>query len=165
MNKLEDKEKATSFLRITKEIEEYMKNKVFEYEFEKLYFWEDTVSANPLITEEFIERNRDKLSIVEILKRNRNLSEEFILENIKDIQRYSWTNICTHSELSEKFIEDNENYVNWRAVANNQKMSIEFIMKHKDKIKEHIISLRHNKNIDQKKMKKYKVYEILEKLI
>lgn len=57
------------------------------------------------------------------------LSEEFIRE-FKDHLDWNWISI--RQTLSESFIEEHKNLVDWRYISEYQKLSEEFIEKHKD---------------------------------
>lgn len=55
---------------------------------------------------------------------NENLSEEFIIENSEHI---NWSAISEFSELSEDFIRKYKHKLNWRWIFLSQKLSDEFI--------------------------------------
>jgi hypothetical protein len=143
-------------LRITQEVEE-------TFDEENEYLWKVQLSQNPDLDEDFIERHFDKLNIHEILKTNRMISEDFVKRNM-DLMMYPsyWKNVSENVELSEDFIWGNKMNVDWEKICLNQKLSVGFILnKALDYVARHKKSLKNNKNINQKEMQRYKVYEIL----
>jgi hypothetical protein len=64
---------------------------------------------------------------------HQNLSEDFIRE-FKD--KVDWINISTYQKLSEKFIKEFKDYVDWNCVSTYQKLSKKFIKEFNLKISE-----------------------------
>ena len=65
------------------------------------------------------------------------LSEEFI-ERHKD--KVDWIRISIFQKLSEEFIERHQDKVNWKLISGNQKLSEDFIERHQDKVDWYVIS-------------------------
>jgi hypothetical protein len=62
---------------------------------------------------------------------NVSLTEPFIAK-YKDI--LVWRSIITYHNLSEDFIEQNSDYIDWSYLTSKQKLSENFIIKHSDKL-------------------------------
>jgi peptide methionine sulfoxide reductase MsrB len=88
------------------------------------------ISRIPALSEEFVEKYKDKLNWYSISKYQK-LSEEFI-EKYKDKVDWGW--ISFNQKLSEQFIEKYKDKVDWYWVSFHQKLSEQFIEKYKDKV-------------------------------
>lgn len=100
-------------------------------------------------TEKFIEEFKDVVPWSYVPGRVK-MSENFIRRHRLEMEKYYafWTNICEHQDLSEEFIEEFAEKVDWKAVSYKQKLSKEMMHKYADKLEwRYIIS---NQNIDQK---------------
>ena len=53
-------------------------------------------------------------------------------ENISDVNL--WANISSYNNLSEEFIEEFKENLNWKIICEEQKLSESFIKKHRDKV-------------------------------
>ncbi len=65
-----------------------------------------------------------------------NLSEKFIREFADKI---NWINVSFYQKLSEEFIKEFSDKVDWFYISYRQKLSIEFIKEFSDKINWHVI--------------------------
>ena len=88
------------------------------------------ISENQKLSEEFIERFKDKLDwrYISIYQK---LSEAFI-EKYKD--NVNWHYISIYQKLSEPFIEKYQDKVSWGGISTHQLLSESFIEKFKDKV-------------------------------
>ena len=148
-------------LRITKEAEDYLINKKqFFDDLTRKSFFNNVISKNYFVDEDFIERNKDDLNINTVLEKNKNLTEEFIEQNIDKMTAEAWNNVSQNSNLSEGFIWENKEDVNWERISRFQKLSAEFIL---GKAMKYVnpFYLDGNSNINQQEMKRKKVYELL----
>ena len=59
------------------------------------------------------------------------VSEEYLRENKDSID---WDIVCEYQKLSEPFIEEFQNYVNWSKISRCQKLSEPFMEKHLNKL-------------------------------
>lgn len=91
--------------------------------------WKE-ISKHQKLSEEFIERNKDKIHW-ESISSSQKLSEEFI-EKYKD--KVYWAYISSNQRLSEEFIERHKDRVCWQYISSSQKLSEEFIEKYKDRL-------------------------------
>jgi len=84
------------------------------------------------------------------------ISEDFIRE-FKD--SVDWIYICTYQKLSEKFMSEFKDKLDWKSVGPYQRMSKDFIEKFKDKLDLEYL-LKYNQ-IDQKFYNKLKNIKLL----
>ena len=82
-----------------------------------------------IVTEEFILKYIDYIDWKRIS--NRNLSENFIREH-KD--KVNWSSVSYELNLSESFIREFQNKLNWRSVSSASRLSESFIREFKDKV-------------------------------
>ncbi len=90
----------------------------------------DYISRYQKLSEDFIERNSDRLYWGWV-STSQKLSEEFIQRNSDKV---SWQNISSCQKLSEEFIQRNSDKVGWYSLCRIQKLSEEFIERNADKV-------------------------------
>ena len=66
-----------------------------------------------------------------ILSKYPNLTDKFIEEHADWLD---WTFIYTYQDLTEEFIEKWKDYIDWEAISSYQKLGDKFILKYKDKL-------------------------------
>ena len=73
--------------------------------------------------------NGDLLTNWHLLTKNVELSEEFIHEFKDDI---NWVYICIYQTISERFIEEHKSYIHWIYISKHQRLTQHFIHKYRD---------------------------------
>lgn len=103
-------------------------------------------------TEKFIEEFKDIIPWCYIPGRVK-MSESFIRRHRLEMEKYysCWNSICEHQVLSEEFIEEFADKVDWKAVSFKQKLSKEMIHKYANKVDWRYIVA--NQKLDQKFIK------------
>jgi len=91
------------------------------------------ISRNEQLSEEFIVEHKD-LVYWYYISQYQKLSEEFIIEH-KNLIKWKW--ICIKQKLSEEFIREHKDLVDWYWISIKQKLSEEFIVEHKDLVNWH----------------------------
>ena len=81
---------------------------------------------------------------------NNILSEDFIRE-FKD--KVDWSAICRYQKLSEEFIEEFQDKLYWKHISGYQELSVEFIKKFRHKIDWELLSC--SKYIDEDTLRKF----------
>ena len=81
---------------------------------------------------------------------NNILSEDFIRE-FKD--KVDWSAICRYQKLSEEFIEEFQDKLYWKHISCYQELSVEFIKKFRHKIDWELLSC--SKYIDEDTLRKF----------
>ncbi len=153
------------YFKITKKAEDYIVNqKKFWDDFSKNKFWENVVSLNPMIDEEFIEKNKDDLNIVSVLEKNQNLTEEFIEKHLNKMTGEAWVNISENADLSEEFIWRHKDKVSWERISRYQKLSIEFILGEGVNYL-NLYYLEFNEKIDYKKITKKQLRKLFTSMV
>jgi len=115
------------------------------------YFYRDIVVQSNL-KEDFIQKYLNELMCKEFFEKQI-LTQEFIKKNIDVFKKND--DFYIHKKMSEEFIEENlmicdDEDINY-GVFVNQKLSIEFILKHIGKIKDYFW-IKHNKNINKEQL-------------
>ena len=119
---------VTNKIKIIEEIsniEKFFDENIKNFEFDWNY-----ISKIQKLSEEFIEKNIDKVDWYYISK-NQTLSESFIE---KHIDKVDWYCISKYQTLSEDFIEKYIDKVYWYFISKCQKLSKLFIEKHSNKV-------------------------------
>jgi len=96
------------------------------------------LAENQMIPEDLIEKHKHKFLWVTwdaISGGKTNLSEKFMRENFKDINK---ENISYSQKLSEEFIKEFKEDLDWYWIVRCQNMSADFIMSNWDKIKDNL---------------------------
>lgn len=104
------------------------------------------------LTEQLIEEFGDVIPWAYVPGRIK-MSEKFIRRHRLELEKYysCWSQICEHQELSEPFIEEFKDKVNWKVISYKQKLSKEMIHKYANKLEWRYIVA--NQKLDQKFIK------------
>jgi hypothetical protein len=96
-------------------------------------------------------------NFVKLYKKDENKAIKYLKENIKEVDKIYWKAIAWHPKLlSERFMEEFKNKLNWEYLCEYQNMPLSFLIKHKDKINLNL--LNENTFIKQDIYKKFLDY-------
>ena len=124
---------------------------------ENLELFKDYITIDEIIrnrcdlTKEFINKYCLTTERLKILAAHQYLTEDFIEEHKDEID---WKSVSKYQKLSENFIERYENLLNWRDISSCQKLSESFIEKYSDKVDWSLISVY--QRLSNSFIKKYK---------
>lgn len=88
--------------------------------------WHSIAVNQTHIPETFFEEKEifSRIKMTQLTQRA--LSEDFIRRHINDFDEQSWSNICTFSFLTEHFMEEFKDKINWEHISMWQNFSINF---------------------------------------
>ncbi len=111
------------------------------------------ITFDETLSDEFLDKFKEKLTINDwgLISDKIKLSEDFIRE-FQD--KLDWICVSYYQELSEEFIREFKNKVYWNNISYNQKLSEEFIKEFKDDVNWNIIYL--NQELSFEFMEKFK---------
>lgn len=92
------------------------------------------VSNRATLSEAFIEKHIDRLDMSAILSRQK-VSEAFLRKNMASFKWNDWKALSACQKLSEKFILEFADKINWTDITAGQDLSEEFMEKYADKIR------------------------------
>jgi len=98
------------------------------------------------LSEEFIKQNYDKINHRYLFQRQK-LSEAFIEELSEKLKTDDWRIISYTQKLSENFIRKHKDRVDWDSISSSQKLSMNFIREFQDKVDWSSISWTQNLNM------------------
>lgn len=107
------------------------------------------------LNEPFAQRFIDKFDAFTLFKYNQ-FSESFLIRNFNVWKVSGNYSVCRFQTLSERFIEDYKQHLNWQLISEYQNMGVRFIVKYSDLI--HEDKLRLNKKINQREMDRNNVW-------
>ena len=107
----------------------------FLREFKDKIDWRGFSYSHYNLSISFIEEFKDKIEWMNILYRNK-LNEQFVRRHLTDLKKgYSfWSDVSSHVELSEQFIREYADKINWEYISKYQKLSEQFIEEFKDEV-------------------------------
>ena len=156
--------KYINFLDIER-ISHYQKlSEDFIRKYSDLVDWRN-ISYFQKLSENFIEEFKDRVDWKEISSRQ-TLSEDFIRKFQDKIeQSRSWSEITQYQNLSEEFMDEFQNKLDWEKLSDyhenrkyGHKLSIEFLLRHKDKIDWETYSRKYGAKITEEYLRALKDY-------
>lgn len=105
-------------------------------------------------TQKFVEEFRDVIPLSTVIYKVK-MTEDFIRRYRIELEKYYsfWSSICETQDLSEEFIEEFADKVNWKVISYRQKLSRRMIEKYADKLDwKYMIA---NQKFDQKFIEKH----------
>lgn len=106
----------------------------FLKEYKEHIVWHTIIIKHPDIPETFFEDKEIKSYIKMQQLTQRPLSEDFIRRHKDEFNAQSWYSISIFSKLSEKFMDEFANYLDWEQLSKWQTFGIRFALKYENKI-------------------------------